>query len=512
MSEDEPNGEGRTHGTVSHRVEETLRQQTALLSMASRLGRLGAWLVEGASGRLVWSDEVRRILEAPAGYEPALERDVPALYTPQYRDAVAAAVAECMARGTPIDMQADIFTMKGRLLRVHILGEAGRDVSGRIVRVQGTFQDITEHYQLVQRLADSEARFREIAENIRDVFWVRGVDWKVTYVSPAYENIWGRPCEELYADPPSWRASIHPDDLPRVLAAGADIACEYRCEYRIVRADGSERWIVDSGFPVFDDNGQVLRVTGVARDITDRKRVEHDLRRALERLEHSNRELEDFAYVASHDLQEPLRKIRVFADRLGGRAERLDEQQRDYLARMSAAADRMQNLILALLDYSRVSTRAQTLQRVGLDAILDQVLGDLELSIAEHGARIVRDPLPEVLGDPLQLQQLMQNLIANALKFHPPGVVPAVHVRGGIEHGAPYLCVADNGIGIDPAHVTRIFRPFQRLHGRSRYEGSGIGLAIVKKIAERHGAQVQVRSQPGAGAEFCVRFAHVPPS
>lgn len=233
--------------------------------------------------------------------------------------------------------------------------------------------------------------------------------------------------------------------------------------------------------------------------------IEH--RNTLDELERSNRELQEFAFVASHDLQEPLRKIRTFAEHLTTRASGLDEQGRDYLARMSSAAARMQALIGDLLAYSRVNTRRQPFVRVELDRLLDEVLQDLEGALQSSGAVLQREPLPAVLGDPLQLRQLLQNLLSNAIKFHRPGETPKVRIHAEQQGSGDWsLCVSDQGIGFDEKYLERIFQPFQRLHGRQTYPGTGIGLAIVKKIAERHGARLSARSQPDGGATFRVTF------
>jgi ligand-binding sensor domain-containing protein/signal transduction histidine kinase len=222
------------------------------------------------------------------------------------------------------------------------------------------------------------------------------------------------------------------------------------------------------------------------------------------RLEASNRELEYFAYIASHDLQEPLRKIRAFSDRIAKHyAERLDEQGQDYLSRMGSAAARMQGLIDALLGLSRVTTSRKPMQQVKLNALLDEVLGDLEVRIHATGGTVEVDTLPDISGDPVQIRQLFQNLIGNALKFHRPGTPPHVTVTAE-PVGAETLRirVADNGVGFDTKDAERVFLPFQRLHGRSEYEGTGIGLTICQKIVDRHGGTIRADSEPGRGTQF----------
>lgn len=245
----------------------------------------------------------------------------------------------------------------------------------------------------------------------------------------------------------------------------------------------------------------------LANDITERLAAEEQIRITNERLAQSNRELQDFAYVASHDLQEPLRKVQTFADRLGSKyADALDETGRDYLGRMTNAAHRMQTLIQDLLAFSRVTTKAQPFVPVDLDQITRDVLSDLEVKIEESGATVDIGLLPTIDADPSQMRQLMQNLIGNALKFHAPEVKPVVRVSA--EHhanGGPpdvRISVEDNGIGFDEKYLDKIFTVFQRLHGRTEFEGSGIGLAVCRKIVERHHGTLTASSSPGKGAKF----------
>ena len=294
-------------------------------------------------------------------------------------------------------------------------------------------------------------------------------------------------------------------------------------------------------------NGIALGIEG--------KQAEEDLRRAREELEdrvrertaelqRSNRELEQFASVASHDLQEPLRKIQAFGDRLQAKCgEALNEQGREYLGRMRSAAARMSTLINDLLAFSRVTTKAQPFAEVDLAAEARQVVSDLEGRIQQVGGIVEIGPLPTLFADPIQMRQLLQNLIGNGLKFHRPGVPPVVRVEGRILPPTPALphegggsntspspaglpahtqqgegrgveeertetwceiTVQDNGIGFDEKYLDRIFQLFQRLHSRSEYEGTGIGLAICRKIVERHGGTITARSAPGQGATFLV--------
>ncbi len=271
-------------------------------------------------------------------------------------------------------------------------------------------------------------------------------------------------------------------------------------EIRSVASTGPEWFAVKVG-PIRSGE-QIIGFTMSLMDITDLKRTQL-------RLEQSNRELENFATVASHDLQEPLRKIQTFSERLTVMcAEVLSPEARDYLERLNNAAARMRKLIDDLLSYSRVSSKSQTLLRVSLTEVARGVVGDLEETIEQAGATVTVGELPTVDAAPLQMMQLLQNLLSNALKFRRDEVAPVISISGTVDPDGRHceLKVEDNGIGFEEKYLDRIFNVFQRLHGRNKYEGTGIGLAICRKIAERHGGSIRARSTPGQGATFIVRL------
>jgi light-regulated signal transduction histidine kinase (bacteriophytochrome) len=240
-------------------------------------------------------------------------------------------------------------------------------------------------------------------------------------------------------------------------------------------------------------------------EIETRRTAEAEARHVSEELQRSNRELEQFASVASHDLQEPLRKVRTFTQQLTVmEAQNLSEKGQDYLRRAESAAERMQRLVEDLLRFSRVATDARPFSRVDLAEVVAGVLDDLSHEIDRVGAVVRVEDLPTVGGDPLQLRQLVQNLVSNALKFRREGVAPEVTIAAEVGDGVVTLTVADNGIGFEPQYGERIFRVFERLHGRSAYPGTGIGLALCRKIAERHGGSIRAEGRPGEGARFVV--------
>jgi signal transduction histidine kinase len=248
-----------------------------------------------------------------------------------------------------------------------------------------------------------------------------------------------------------------------------------------------------------------LAVSGLAASTITRLTSERELEAYAQRLEQLNRELREFAFVASHDLREPLRKIQAFGHLMeDGCGESLTEQARDYVMRITQSAKRMSALLDAVLSYSRATEKPGPFALSDLSEIARDAVSDLELPITRAGAHVEIGPLPAAEVDPNQLRQLFQNLIANAIKYCEPGEPPHIKMLGEIKDKSCNLYIQDNGIGFSQKYVDRIFRPFQRLHGRTEYEGTGMGLAICRKIAERHGGNITAKSEPGQGSVFIV--------
>jgi PAS domain S-box-containing protein len=272
---------------------------------------------------------------------------------------------------------------------------------------------------------------------------------------------------------------------------------------------GIERYWVEQWLPLKDPSGEVIGINVVVEEVTDRKRAHAELEmRVRERtaeLQRKNIELQEFAFVASHDLSEPLRKIQTFGSLLSAKCgDLLDDQSRDYISRMTVAANRMQELLEALLRYSRIETRGQDFRPMRLNEAVQDAAGDLDVPIHKIGAHLEVGPLPIIRGDPYQWRQLFQNLLANAVKYHRSEVKPLIKIYGEETDGMDRVFVEDNGIGFDEKYLDKIFQPFQRLHGRNEYPGTGIGLAICKKIIERHGGTLTARSTPGKGSTFII--------
>ncbi|MCI0398630.1 MAG: ATP-binding protein [Chloroflexi bacterium] len=372
---------------------------------------------------------------------------------------------------------------------------------------QALHEQLERQRELFTELRRSEEKYRTILENIEEGYYETDLSGNFTFVNDSVCNILARPKSEILNT--GYRQWIDPDSVDRV-SISFEMAHEATNPAKVVecklqaRSDGAQ-FVELSTLLLRNRAGEPVGFRGTIRDITKRKQSEQLL---IERiaLERSNRELEQFAYVASHDLQEPLNKIHLFGDRLQATSgAKLDEAGYYYLERMQNAAVRMQSLIDNLLTLSRVTTRGQPFTPVNLAMVAQEVVSDLEARLAQSGGQIEIGELPVVDADPVQMHQLLQNLIGNGLKFHQPDARPFVRIYSRVsEPRCVDIVVEDNGIGFEEKHLERIFQPFQRLHAHSEYEGTGMGLAICQRIAERHGGQIAARSILGQGATFIV--------
>jgi PAS domain S-box-containing protein len=383
---------------------------------------------------------------------------------------------------------------------IRLLTELGGDLAFGIRALRTR----AEHRAAERRLQEQAA----LLELAPVAIFVRNLDGRIAFWSKGADAMYGWSAEETLGR--TTDAVLSTEYQQSVAEIEAAVAERETWEGELVhRCRDGRRITVASRWALrHDADGVPAGYLEVNLDITERQRVEEALERYAAELKRSNAELQDFAYIASHDLQEPLRKISAFGDRLREHCgDSLDQTSRDYLGRMLNSSARMAALIEGLLQYSRVASRPETMASVDLVQVIFEVVADLEERMQACGARLQVEALPRLRADRMQMHQLLQNLIANALKFHRPGVAPEVRVRW--RHAGEdwiELFVADNGIGFDESYASRLFRPFQRLHGRGEYEGSGMGLAICRKIAERHGGSIVARSAPGEGSTFIVRL------
>jgi PAS domain S-box-containing protein len=394
------------------------------------------------------------------------------------------------------------------------------DEQGKPWKRIGTYRDITTDHQAqealqtmadtlrrsqeylsqAQRLAQMGSDFRDLrldaAEWSDNTYEIFGVD-KATFV-PTTDN---------------FVTLVHPDDRAVVAHTRTEIAQGKNpepFEYRIIRPDGTIRHIARECAVEFDAHGKPLYMVGTIRDVTEKRAQERELRRKSteveernHELQRSNAELEQFAYVASHDLQEPLRMVASYCQLLQRRyKDKLDGDANEFISFAVEGASRMQRLINDLLAYSRVGRKGGEPVPLEFGEVAHAAIENLKVAIADSGANVTVGPLPRVVGVRMQLTQLVQNLISNAIKFRREGVTPAISVTAALDGAMWRIVVEDNGIGIEPQYLDRVFLIFQRLHERNKYPGTGIGLAIAKKVIEYHGGRIWIESTPDQGSRF----------
>jgi PAS domain S-box-containing protein len=368
-----------------------------------------------------------------------------------------------------------------------------------------------EHLSASLRARDAELSVVTERLNVAIVGSEVGIwDWNLLtneiYFSPRWKQMLGYEEHELSNALETWEALVEPSDLDAASAAFqahfADPTKIYRVHFRMRHRDGGWRWIQARGSALRDANGKAWRFAGSHTDVTEVVHAREQLLVHAERLAQSNEELEQFAYVASHDLQEPLRMVASYTQLLSDRyGQQLDERARKYIHYAVDGAVRMQGLINDLLAFSRIGSRGKDAKPVDTNEAMSQVIANLRFVIERSGGRVNVEKLPVVMADGSQLVQLFQNLVVNALKFH-GAEPPVVDVRCK-RNGEWYeFSVSDNGIGIAPEYFESIFVAFQRLHGREEYEGNGIGLAVCKKIVNRQGGKIWLTSELGKGTTF----------
>ncbi len=375
------------------------------------------------------------------------------------------------------------------------------DEAGEVYGAIANFRDVTERRAIEAALHNSEQRYRTLFDHAGDAIFVHDLEGYFLDVNAVACETLGYSREALLEMTP--REISEAEDAARYEEYVQQLEVEGHIvfEARHQRRDGTTFPVeINSRYIEYDGQPAIL---STARDITERKEAARRIKQYAADLARSNEELEQFAYVVSHDLQEPARMVRGYMQLLERHYQgALDEKATTYLNYAVDGAERMQEMIQALLNLSRVETRGHTFVPVDVEALVERTLTLLHRTIEETGANVTYDALPTVPADAAQLAQVFQNLIANALKFHRDGVAPCVHIDAQRADGAWRFSVTDNGIGLDPDQADRIFQIFQRLHTREEYPGTGIGLALCQKIVERHGGRLWVESEPDEGATF----------
>ncbi len=415
-------------------------------------------------------------------------------------------------------------------VRRHVISypQAVHDDEGNVIGAMNVHIDITDRKETEQALKISEDRFRLLANSMPQMIWTADAAGNLNYFSePVYEYS-GFSEERILRE--GWLAIVHPDDRPlniELWTIAVQTGTPFHCEHRFRRHDGEYRWQLSRAMPQYDEKGNIRMWVGTSTDIHDKRmfadelaaQVEErtaELKLSNESLLRSNSELMQFAYVASHDLQEPLRKIQTFVSRIDEmESGNMSEKSRDYFARIQNASARTQKLIKDLLAFSRTNTLEKAFERTDLNDILNKVKDDLNELLLQSQVVINNSELPVLPAISFQFAQLFTNLITNSVKFAKKDVAPVITISSNITEGrhvhhesaSPdktyyHISFSDNGIGFEPQFNDRVFLVFQRLHTREAYEGTGIGLAICKRIAENHNGFITAAGVPGEGASF----------
>lgn len=382
-------------------------------------------------------------------------------------------------------------------------------------RAKNMLMVILENKLSMEAVKSSNRNYDMVALATNDAIW----DWDietgdVVRTGRGLQIFFGYDPKEASKDRDFWNKHVHPDDLRALLEERAAVMADpaqlyWEDEYRFMKSDGKYAYVFDRGYIIRDENGKAIRLLGATRDITERKESEAlllelntRLKQRADELAASNVELERFAYIASHDMQEPLRMITSFLQLFKKKYEdQIDETAEQYIHFAMDGADRMKKLIMDLLEYSRVGSNKDNFAEVDTNVLLKEVVNVFLTRIDEIKATVVVGDLPAVTANRTQMFQLFQNLVGNALKYH-SGESPLIEVSGKEESTHYVFSVKDNGIGIKPIFFEKIFILFQRLHHKNEYSGTGIGLSVCKKIVERHGGKIWVESEPGKGSCF----------
>ncbi|MEO8823061.1 MAG: PAS domain-containing protein [Ginsengibacter sp.] len=496
-----------------------------LLDKANHLARIGSYELNIGTNILYWNSTIKDIHEVSQDFKPTVDKIKHFYHDEISKQNIKEAFDNAVNNQIPFDVEVRILTAKGNLRWVRIIGNT-EGIDGKISKVYGSVQDIDERKKIVEALRLSNERYHLVTKATNDSIW----DWDLL------ENVVVRPGKTLesalgYHDispeevDDFWKNHMQPEDWKRISENRNTLFKDpnenyWEGEYRFLKPDGSYAFIYDRGYITRDNEGKPIRMIGASRDITKIKESELQLKALNEKLEQrakdlviSNQELEQFAYVASHDLQEPLRMVTNFLSQIEKKYnDILDEKGKTYIYFAVDGAKRMRQMILDLLEFSRAGRIDNTSEKVNLKLLVEDILELHQKKIEETMAKITVGELPEIAAPKAGLRRVFQNLISNSLKYSQlkNGVVPQISITSKDCNDHWQFEVKDNGIGIDAEYFEKIFVIFQRLHDKSEYSGTGIGLAITKKIIENLGGMIWVESETGSGSSFYFTISKKP--
>jgi PAS domain S-box-containing protein len=486
-----------------------------LFKKTNELARIGGWEFDLQNNTILWSDITKEIHEVAPNYLPDLETAIDFYKEGSTRTRITEYVQQAISTGKSYDDEFQIVTAKGNERWVRAIGEA-EFVNGNCIRIYGSFQDITERKKAEIKLIENEDYLRTILDNEPECVKVLNSKGELVSMNPAGLAM-------IEADDEQQVVGQRMMDLVNKeyqigfsqLSASVFKGNPGTFEFEITGLKGSQRWLETHAVPLKDTTGKIVNLLGVTRDITERKANEsklillnENLNKQKAELVTSNKELEQFAYVASHDLQEPLRMVTSFLSLLEKRyIGVLDEKGLSYINFAVDGAKRMRQIILDILEFSRINTNHDgNYESVDLKQIIDEISLLQSKLIKEKEAKIIFEELPKVHAIRHYIVQLFQNIISNALKYSKEDIPLQIIIKSEEFDGFYQIAITDNGIGIEQEYFEKIFIIFQRLHGKEKYEGNGMGLAIVKKIVDKLNGKIWVESQIGVGSTFYINI------
>ncbi|KQT13460.1 sensor histidine kinase [Ramlibacter sp. Leaf400] len=489
-----------------------------LVRRAADLGRLGAWSWDVGAGRGHCTREACAILGLRPGYEPRPLRAL-ACFVPEQRRLLQDAVLACLRHGTPFDLEAQVLHASGERTWVRLIGEPQWNAGGTVVRMEGALQDITPAKRVQEELAESRRELASLMDNLPGMAYrcLNAPRWPLQFASDRALELTGYSAADLVAGRPEFGDLLHPDDAQRVWSKVQEAVRQhtrFNITYRIRCRDGGEKWVWEQGAGVFDENGTLRFVEGLVLDVSFAKRVEAQLnalnqtledrvRERTAQLEAANAELEAFAYSIAHDLRAPMTAMAGFARVLQESMPDLEGRSAHYLQRILGNVARMSEMTDALLSLARLSGVGIHTEAVDIGALAARAVAQLQEQEPHRSVVLTLQPDLLALGDERLLAQVLANLVGNAWKFSRTREVVTLEVGStGVQDGRRAFFVRDQGVGFDMAHAGNLFGAFRRLHGAGEFEGTGIGLALVRKIVDRHGGRVWAQSRPEGGATF----------
>ncbi|MEI6950129.1 PAS domain S-box protein [Paraflavisolibacter sp. H34] len=489
---------------------EEVRKTNFLFERAEELGCMGSWQWNLATNELSCSANLYALAGwEPDSTEPSFKRFLHQVH-PDDRPLILEVKEQCLLEGRCSPFQYRLLRKDGSLRHMKAQGRLERNDKGQAVLL-GATQDITEEFLLKQQLQQRTQLVESLVENSAAMIAVIDTNRRYTVWNRANERMFGRSKEEVIGKTITEVFPFLTSDLRiKFIEDGLQGVPTYAMELPYL--DGQKTGDI-SYIPLHDADGSVMGLLIMIHDVTERMQTAEELREKNLELQQSNEELASFNYIASHDLQEPLRKIQTFGSFIETTETGLSVTGREHLKRIMLAAARMRNLIRDLLSFSRIGMVPEEMALVNLNEVLHSALFSLKAAIDEKEALVHADTLPLVRGVPFQLQQLFENLVGNAIKYSRPGIAPFISITTEVVQGPGadaqvagrafhHISFRDNGLGFDPQYAARIFELFQRLHTQAEIPGTGLGLAICKKIVHSHGGLIRASGKPGQGAVF----------